>query len=190
MKRFVAIIIGVFLCCVAYADTETINWYVDDSLYNTTTCQTGGDITLQTAPAKRGHTFTGWKVALYDFSTLNPSIRGTEYEADASGMTWSVSFSYGEISGTALCSSTEGAYAVAGAPDESMSGEAKYCWCKATAYTPKGSDIVYGPLSPSAWVRYYVAESSSACLSSCTGNCGFVVMQYIAFRQTLFGVTQ
>ena len=60
MKKLL-VFIGAMFCGVAYADTETINWYVDDSTYATTTCQTGGDITLPAAPTKYGYTFQGWR---------------------------------------------------------------------------------------------------------------------------------
>lgn len=47
-------------CSAAHADTETINWYMDNNIYATTTCESGGDITLPTAPTKYGYTFQGW----------------------------------------------------------------------------------------------------------------------------------
>lgn len=59
VKRFVVFLSLVF-CSVAYADTETINWYMDDNVYATTTCESGGDITLPTTPTKYGYTFQGW----------------------------------------------------------------------------------------------------------------------------------
>ena len=43
-----------------HADTETLQWYVDNDLYATTTCESGGDITLPTPPTKYGYTFQGW----------------------------------------------------------------------------------------------------------------------------------
>ena len=43
-----------------HAVTETLQWYVDNDLYATTTCESGGDITLPTAPTKYGYTFQGW----------------------------------------------------------------------------------------------------------------------------------
>ena len=49
-----------FFCSVAHADTETINWYMDNNVYATTTCESGGDITLPTTPIKYGYTFQGW----------------------------------------------------------------------------------------------------------------------------------
>lgn len=63
MKRFVCFI---FVLCSwvigsAFADTMTVDWYVGDSIYDTTTCTIGGDLILPTTtPTKRGYTFTGW----------------------------------------------------------------------------------------------------------------------------------
>ena len=59
MKR-VLILLSILFCGIAYAATETINWYMDGQTYATTTCQTGGDIILPTTPTKRGYTFKGW----------------------------------------------------------------------------------------------------------------------------------
>lgn len=60
MKKFLICLLGVFICLLAHAATETINWFVDGNTYATTTCQTGGDITLPTTPTKYGYTFQGW----------------------------------------------------------------------------------------------------------------------------------
>lgn len=43
-----------------HADTETLQWYVDNDLYATTTCESGGDIVLPTPPTKYGYRFQGW----------------------------------------------------------------------------------------------------------------------------------
>ena len=188
MKRIFGILL-LMMTGASYADTETINWYVDGETYTTTTCQSGGDITLQTAPVKRGHTFTGWAVALYDFSTLDPDVAATNHTYNASAMTWAATFPYGIVSGTALCSITSGSYAVAGTPDESTSG-GQYCWCKATAYTPNGSNITYENTSSSAWVFRYDFGSASECASGCAFRCGHDVRSYAGFRRAVFGETQ
>lgn len=60
VKRFIVFLLLVF-CSVAHAETETINWYMGDNIYATTTCESGGDITLPTTPTKYGYTFQGWK---------------------------------------------------------------------------------------------------------------------------------
>lgn len=59
MRRLI-ILFGVLFCGAAYAATETINWFVDGGVYATTTCESGGDITLPPTPTKYGYTFQGW----------------------------------------------------------------------------------------------------------------------------------
>ncbi len=59
MRRLI-ILFGVLFCGAAYAATETINWFVDGGVYATTTCESGGDITLPPTPTKYGYTFHGW----------------------------------------------------------------------------------------------------------------------------------
>ena len=59
MKRFFVFLFAVFVCTdlIAY----TINWYIGNDVYHTTTCEGGEDITPPTAPEKYGYTFKGWK---------------------------------------------------------------------------------------------------------------------------------
>ena len=59
MKRFF-ILLAILFCGTAYAQTETLNWYMDGNTYATTTCESGNDILLPTTPTKRGYTFKGW----------------------------------------------------------------------------------------------------------------------------------
>lgn len=54
-----------FLLCLcvlwsAPAIAVTTNWYVDDEIYQTTTCESGANVTPPNAPAKHGYTFVGW----------------------------------------------------------------------------------------------------------------------------------
>ena len=50
-----------FIEHASFATTETINWYVGGNVYDTTTCNTGGDVVLPNAPtAPRGYHFAGW----------------------------------------------------------------------------------------------------------------------------------
>lgn len=61
MKKII-ILLSLLFCGVVHADTETLNWYIDGQTYATTTCQTGGDIILPTAPTPPyGYTFAGWQ---------------------------------------------------------------------------------------------------------------------------------
>lgn len=83
VKRFIVFLLLVF-CSVAHADTETINWYMDDNVYATTTCESGGDITLPTAPTKYGYTFQGWKPKYTKIQYLEST--GTQWiDADIKG---------------------------------------------------------------------------------------------------------
>ena len=76
VKRFIVFLLLVF-CSAAHAETETINWYMDDNVYATTTCESGGDITLPTAPTKYGYTFQGWRLDYTPIEYLEST--GTQY---------------------------------------------------------------------------------------------------------------
>ncbi len=58
MKRLLLFLSLCFICTAAIA--HTINWYVDGSVYHTTTCESGEDVTPPTAPEKYGYTFREW----------------------------------------------------------------------------------------------------------------------------------
>ena len=59
MKRILLFLSAVFIATTAIA--HTINWYVDGSVYHTTTCESGENVTPPTAPEKYGYTFRGWE---------------------------------------------------------------------------------------------------------------------------------
>ena len=59
MKRILLFLSALFIATTAIA--HTINWYVDDSVYYTTTCESGENVTPPTAPEKYGYTFRGWQ---------------------------------------------------------------------------------------------------------------------------------
>ena len=58
MKKLLSFLVCSFIGIAAFA--HTIDWYVDGSIYQTTTCNSGEDITPPAAPAKYGYTFTEW----------------------------------------------------------------------------------------------------------------------------------
>ena len=61
MKRIALYLYAICITTYAFAQTETINWYVDGQTYSTSTCETGADINLPpTPPEKIGYTFVGW----------------------------------------------------------------------------------------------------------------------------------
>ncbi len=196
---------------ISLADTETVKWYVDNSLYDTTTCQTGGDINLPTAPTKYGYTFTGWTDGTYNLSTLNTSTNGEVYYAitnsgtcyyriasmslsstmscsdsnysDLTAGHWKTEFSYGTVYGDSKCSTTTGTLAKAGNPVDTAGIE---CWCRATGFTPDGENMLY--YSPvSLWVFRHSHDSTSECASGCTYYCSSRVLGTSSFRAGLYG---
>lgn len=60
MKKFLITLCAICISVFAFAQTETLNWYIGDDVYATTTCESGNDILLPTTPTKRGYTFKGW----------------------------------------------------------------------------------------------------------------------------------
>lgn len=58
MKRILLFLSALFIATTAIA--HTIHWYVGDSVYHTTTCESGENVTPPTAPEKYGYTFRGW----------------------------------------------------------------------------------------------------------------------------------
>lgn len=187
MKKLL-LFLSLIFTTASYAETQTINWWVGGQSYQTTTCETGGNVTPPATPTKRGHHFTGWEVALYDFSTLDASIGGTTSTYDATNNTWLVEFPYGKVFGKALCSPTRGVgFGQSGAPDETARGQ--NCWCKATDYNPSSGNVLYGNHSP-VWAFHYDDETTNDCLEVCAKDCGFLVRSYLNFRRGLFGITQ
>ncbi len=76
MKKFL-ILLSMLFCGTAYAQTETLNWYIGDDVYATTTCESGNDILLPTTPTKRGYTFKGWASSYIPIEYLEST--GTQY---------------------------------------------------------------------------------------------------------------
>ena len=197
---------------IAVAETININWYVDGSVYDTTTCQSGGDINLPTAPSKYGYTFTGWTDGIYDLSTLDTSINGDVYYAivdtgqcwyrtssmsagsqidctnenftDLSAGLWKTKFSYGTVYGTSKCSSTAGT--TMGESGNPVDATGQHCWCYPTGFVPDGEDMLYEP-AVSLWVFNSSYSSTSDCASTCPNRCGNYVRYYSALRAGLFG---
>ena len=198
------------------SNTLNLKWYDDNgnqlNVQNeSNSCTYGGSINLPTPPTKRGYTFKGWKVAIYDFSTFDATINGDHRHArgvnisnntdvchhdgyiitcnvdfsDLGRYQWKTSFSYGTIYGNAMCSTVPGSYAVTGNP---INDSGKYCWCRAISY--KNNDIIYSPTSNFSWVFSKAYESASACASNCAASCSGGFQSYVGFRRAIFGVTQ
>ena len=65
MKRFVFLLTTIFMCSILHAETFNQYWYVENNTLIQTTCETGGDIILPTAPTKYGYDFIGWEKLPY-----------------------------------------------------------------------------------------------------------------------------
>ena len=95
---------------------------------------------------------------------------------------WGVGFSFGLITGRALCSSTNGTYATTGTPDTNSSG--RYCWCRATEYMLTRSNQC--SLSSPAWVFTKAYDSVASCSYSCAYNCTDKITGDSGLRAVLF----
>ena len=171
----------------AHADTETVNWYKDGQTYAQTTCTVGGDIILPETPTKRGYNFTGWAVALYDLSTLDYTINGDVQKYNAMAKSWATVFSYGTVSGKAICSVTSGTFAVAGTPYESNTS-GQYCWCRAVEFTPSDTGIPGKPVTMLSWVFLGNYNTMSNCEGTCVYLCPDRVQNNLNFRKAIFGI--
>lgn len=66
MKRLIFILCAVCTCCSVYSETITLDWRgPDGTTAATTTCESGGDLNLPTAPTKTGYNFVGWRLPIY-----------------------------------------------------------------------------------------------------------------------------
>ena len=172
------------------------------------TCTYDGSLAIpQNAPTRTGYTFAGWEVVpQYDFSTLNAETNGIHawsklssencwYGAgsthsvpcnngdfdDLNVKEWKVSFDYGTIYGSQLCSSTIGELYKPGTPEKSSTGE--YCWCKVTGFIPTNSDIKYKPTKSTNWV--YIRVMSTGC-GGCADYCSAYFVRLVELRRSMF----
>jgi len=177
------------------ANTITINWDAKNgTTLPSTQCTYDDTITLPATPTKAGYTFGGWAVkvsgggqsgpAQCSLSGLDTSVFPDDY--GHSGMTWYADFSYGRVAGEALCSSTETSFDELGTPDETANS-GSYCWCRATSYTPTGSEAC--SVSSPVWVGCYSDfEDDSECADSCGFECSNCVsMEEGSYLIKLFG---
>ena len=213
MRKFL-ILLSLLFCGVANADTETITWYVGNDVYDTTTCQSGDDVILPTAPSRYGYSFHGWE-AVYDMSTLDTSIEGEVFYgrcatgiciyrnslepggkievcssnyADLASREWKTLFSYGLIHGESACSSTVGTTQgeVSNPNLSNPNNGGQYCWCRVTEFIPTGEDIAYKPMV-SPWTFTFMYSSVSACTQECANGCGASRLKPF-FREALYGL--
>ena len=182
MKRALLFFVAVLVNIRTYADTETVTWYKDGTVYDTTTCQTDGDISLPTTPTKRGYNFRGWYVALYDFSTLDYTVSGTQL-TNNNAPTWQIRFPYGIIQGQALCSVTSNIYSQ---PSETEWG--RYCWCRVRGLIPSEPNIIHKPTTALPW--FYVYDYGNGCNASglCAGYCANQFNATANLRRIAYGI--
>jgi hypothetical protein len=69
---------------------------------------------------------------------------------------------------------------------DAVSGEKKYCWCKATGYKANSTAIKQGADTPLAWVFNYDYGSASICARNCAYYCAYYARYASAFRAALF----
>ena len=112
--------------------------------------------------------------------------RRSDYGLTAAG-DWGVTFPYGKVVGTSLCSSTSGTYAMPGYPNETNDIVNTNCWCKLTRFIPNtGSQQ---NITSSQWI---FRDAVSFC-PDCAGRCANMLRDYstdpqkaIDFRTSLF----
>jgi len=83
---------------------------------------------------------------------LAPEYDGTASSGSATNMTWTATFSYGKVSGTAVCKKEQ--------QDGTMAGQNQVCWCQMTK--PVVSKLLYNTIYGSA----------NQCLGDCATACG------------------
>ena len=177
------VLFGILICSICRADTETTNWYVNGELYDTTSCEYGGNIDVPTPPSKRGYTFQGWETAIYDISTLDTTINGIS--DSPRGIKWRVIFSYGVIYGESLCSQTSYNEWYTNTQLNTENGSGPYCWCRATEFIPTGSNTIYEVKNP-IWSFAY--KYSTCTSNECSAYCSSRVKIYdVNLRKSLYG---
>ena len=111
--------------------------------------------------------------------------------------TWGLSWSNGDkVVGEAKCSALEGDrhdwewggnsadWSASESELTNASGEAQYCWCRATGYIASGSSQC--SLSSSSWVFIYAGGSASECAYFCANWCGNYLVLNLGFNRALF----
>lgn len=184
MKRFVLILLSIFTCAIATAATETTEWWVNGSVYATTSCETGGDIsTPPQNPTKKGYTFQGWETAVYDMSTLDATINGSTYGYNVSTKKWNATFSYGIVYGESLCSSTPSDVYAQYGELEITTDSCQYCYCRATEFKPNETVKIY-EIVDSPWVVVNPCSGGN----NCPQHCGCNGMANVSTRRKMYGI--
>ena len=141
-----------------------------------------------------------WKPLNGDDGYTMESEYNEENSSDLNNGEWAVTFDYGTIKGVSTCSNrkgegwndsdefvdTVGGNMISGdalQPGQYGGTDAKYCWCKATSYTPNvnGNVGAVCPLTSNSWVFWDEQKSSDFCAKGCAMECT-AIDSYIAFR--------
>ncbi len=173
----------IFICGASIAQTETTKWYIEGELYDTTSCESGDDITMPQVPERFGYTFSGWEPAVYDMSTLDASINGTSCSID--GKKWKMVFPYGAVYGEGLCSSTSGMMWYPFIEIDTQQDSGQNCWCHLTEFVPTGSKKIYGPTIP---LFVFEHKFSQTCGSDCSRYCINLLCNNSTNRRQLYGI--
>ena len=155
MKR-IYIIMMILIPTISFSATETMKWYIDGSVYATTTCESGNNITMPTTPTRRGYTFNGWMPSVFDTRTLDYTKDYISYYNGQHSLQWNITTEEGTIYG--VCMRGTGNLLVENGVPESATSGLCYCWCKTTYFKPTGSNVMY-ETTPARWV-YMGMESS------------------------------
>ena len=112
------------MCTISHAETFNQYWYVENNTPIQTTCETGGDIILPTAPTKYGYDFIGWeKVPIKRIEYLGSTGTqwiDTEYKPNDNTrmkITYIFTGTYGNIFGTRN-STNNAAFSIAYQPSQ------------------------------------------------------------------------
>ena len=178
------------------ANTINTTWYSNGTTLSgngvPSSCRYDAALVPPTPDARPGYTFGGW--TLKPPPCLIPSslvtTNGSSYGYKNGGSTgdssntseygltedytWGVTWSNGDkVVGEALCSQTSGTRLNTGTPDETGSGDTKYCWCKATHYTANNAQQC--SLSSPAWVFSRDRLLAANCATRCADDCAYDV---------------
>jgi len=186
VKKLLLFITAIFICGAAIAQTETTKWYIEGELYDTTSCESGNDITMPQVPERFGYTFSGWEPAVYDMSTLDATINGDS--TTESGKKFKCTFSYGAIYGESLCSPTSNNQWYNNALLDTETGSGRYCWCRIVEFIPVGSSVIYDTLNSPWEFESDVWGSSQDCAVYCSRKCSGTIKSNTNFRSKLYGI--
>ena len=107
---------------------------------------------------------------------------------------WKTGFSHGVLYGMSKCSAKSGSNGVAtNFTDEyldSVAGDKKYCWCRATGYKPNNSNVIYAPSSVLSWVYDQASDTIEYCSRACANACAAYAQGNSYFRTALFTPVQ